>query len=213
MDTNSRNVEKALQEHTIDVGMVEGVFRLPSLRYDPFLCDELVPVVCPRGHWAGKEELTLEEFVRVPLVLRERGSGTLDAIEMVLAEQGLKLSSLNVRMHLGSTEGIKSFLRCSNCMGIVSICALERELKEGDFQVIDIEGLQFKRHFCFVSAQGQESDTVLNFMRCPALPFRKVKAGQNVSFYFFPNSGSIFSRAVTPKVASVHTIIQMKNSW
>lgn len=164
MDTNSRNVEKALQEHTIDVGMVEGVFRLPSLRYDPFLCDELVSVVCPRGHWAGKEELTLEEFVSVPLVLRERGSGTLDAIEMVLAEQGLKLSSLNVRMHLGSTEGIKSFLRCSNCMGIVSICALER-VKEGDFQVIDIEGLQFKRHFCFVSAQGQESDTVLNFMR------------------------------------------------
>lgn len=93
------------------------------------------------------------------------GAGTLDAIEMVLAEQGLKLSSLNVRMHLGSTEGIKSFLRCSNCMGIVSIYALERELKEGDFQVIDIEGLQFKRHFCFVSAQGQESDTVLNFMR------------------------------------------------
>ena len=90
-------------------------------------------------------------------------------------------------MHLGSTEGIKSFLRCSNCMGIVSICALERELKEGDFQVIDIEGLQFKRHFCFVSAQGQESDTVLNFMRfCPALPFRKVKAGQNVSFLFLP---------------------------
>lgn len=36
MDTNSRNVEKALQEHAIDVGMVEGVFRLPSLRYDPF---------------------------------------------------------------------------------------------------------------------------------------------------------------------------------
>ena len=91
MDTNSRNVEKALQEHTIDVGMVEGVFRLPSLRYDPFLCDELVSVVCSRGHWAGKEELTLEEFVRVPLVLRERGFGTLDAIEMVLAEQGLKL--------------------------------------------------------------------------------------------------------------------------
>ncbi|WP_072542123.1 LysR family transcriptional regulator [Bacteroides mediterraneensis] len=165
MDTNSRNVEKALQEHTIDVGMVEGVFRLPNLRYEPFLCDELVPVVCPRGRWAGKEELTLDEFTRVPLVLRERGSGTLDAIEMVLAEQGLKLSSLNVRMHLGSTEGIKSFLRCSDCMGIVSVCALGRELKAGDFQVIDIEGLQFKRHFCFVSAQGQEADTVLHFMR------------------------------------------------
>ena len=46
IDTNSRNVEQALQEHNIDLGMVEGVFRLPNLKYEPFLHDELVPVVC-----------------------------------------------------------------------------------------------------------------------------------------------------------------------
>ena len=44
IETNSRNVEQALQEHSIDLGMVEGVFRLPNLRYEAFLCDELVPV-------------------------------------------------------------------------------------------------------------------------------------------------------------------------
>lgn len=165
IDMNSRHIEKALQENRIDVGMVEGVFRLPNLHYEPFLCDELVPVVSVSDRWAACEELPLDEFIRVPLVLRERGSGTLDTIEMVLSEKGLKLSSLNVRMYLGSTESIKSFLRYSGCMGIVSVFAVDRELRAGEFKVVEVDGLQFRRHFCFVTAQGQEADVALHFMR------------------------------------------------
>lgn len=165
IDTNSRNVENAVSEHTIDLGMVEGVFRTPNLKYEAFLCDELVPVVRSSALPADVEEITLEEFSKIPLVLRERGSGTLDAIETVLAEEGLKLSSLNVRMHLGSTESIKSFLACSDCMGIISIAALVKELGEGLFRVIDVSGLQFTRHFCFVSTQGQEIEAAQLFMR------------------------------------------------
>ena len=164
MDSNSRNIERALQEHTIDLGMVEGVFRLPDLKYEPFLCDELVPVVSAESSLAVHDELSMEEFCRVPLVLRERGSGTLDAIEMALAEHNLKLSAMNVRLHLGSTESIKSFLKYSNAMGIVSIQAIEEELKEGIFKVVDVEGLQVKRHFCFVKPQGQEELAATHFM-------------------------------------------------
>ena len=165
IDTNSRNIEQALQEHDIDLGMVEGVFRLPNLKYEPFLHDELVPVICASSPLAAKDSLSLDELREVPLVLRERGSGTLDAIEMALSEQGLKLSSLNVRMHLGSTESIKSFLRYSRCMGIVSIFAVERELKEGLFRIVEVPELTFKRHFCFVSVQGQEAETSVIFSR------------------------------------------------
>lgn len=165
MDTNSRNVEKALQEHTIDLGMVEGVFRQTSLRYEPFLCDELVPVVSASSSLAGRDEVSVDEFRNIPLVLRERGSGTLDAIEMELAKSGLKLSSLNVQMYLGSTESIKSFLKCSECMGIISMSAVERELRNGEFCIVDIAGMTFKRHFCFVIGQGQESHPVEVFIR------------------------------------------------
>ena len=42
---NSRGVETALQEHRIDLGLVEGIFRLPNLKYTSFLQDELVAVV------------------------------------------------------------------------------------------------------------------------------------------------------------------------
>lgn len=165
MDTNSRNIERALQEHTIDLGMVEGVFRLPDLKYESFLYDELVPVVCTSAALAVHDELSMEEFCRVPLVLRERGSGTLDVIEMALSEHNLKLSALNIRLYLGSTESIKSFLKYSNTMGIVSLQAIEKELKEGVFKIVEVEGLQVKRHFCFVRVQGQEEPASAHFMQ------------------------------------------------
>ncbi len=165
MDTNSRNIEQALQNHDIDLGLVEGVFRLPSLKYEPFLHDELVPVVGTQSKLAKKDEIGLDELQQLPLVLRERGSGTLDAIEMAFDEVGLKLSSMNVRLYLGGTESIKSFLRCSDSLGIVSLQAVAPELRRGDFKIIDIKGMQIKRHFCFVHLQGQEGPSSINFMR------------------------------------------------
>lgn len=165
MDTNSRNIEQALQNHDIDLGLVEGVFRLPSLKYEPFLHDELVPVVGIQSKLALKDEIGLDELQQLPLVLRERGSGTLDAIEMAFDEVGLKLSSMNVRLYLGGTESIKSFLRCSDSLGIVSLQAVAPELRRGDFKIIDIKGMQIKRHFCFVHLQGQEEPSSINFMR------------------------------------------------
>ena len=41
LNGNSREIEAALQEHRIDLGFVEGVFRLPNIRYTTFLEDEL----------------------------------------------------------------------------------------------------------------------------------------------------------------------------
>lgn len=36
LNGNSREIEAALQEHRIDLGFVEGVFRLPNIRYTTF---------------------------------------------------------------------------------------------------------------------------------------------------------------------------------
>lgn len=45
LNGNSREIEAALQEHRIDLGLVEGISRLPNLKYTTFLQDELVAVV------------------------------------------------------------------------------------------------------------------------------------------------------------------------
>lgn len=101
LNGNSREIEAALQEHRIDLGFVEGVFRLPNIKYTTFLKDELVAVVRTGSKLAIGEEITPEELLHLPLVLRERGSGTLDVFERALQQHNIKLSSLQVLMYLG----------------------------------------------------------------------------------------------------------------
>lgn len=165
LNGNSREVEAALQEHRIDLGLVEGVYRLPGLKYVPFLKDELVAVVSVRSKLRLPDEILPADLPGIPLVLRERGSGTLDVIEQALAAQGLKLSALQVLMYLGSTESIKSFMEHTDCMGIVSVRSIARELAEGRFRVVEIKGMPMCRDFHFVSLQGQTEGLPHVFMQ------------------------------------------------
>lgn len=131
LNDNSIGVENALRDHRINLGLVEGRNSQPNLHYSPFMDDELVLVAHAKSRWAKLDELTLEELRKAPLVLRENGSGTLDIIRTSLEQHGLKLSDMHVQMYLGSTETIKRFLETSDCLGIISIHAINRELASG----------------------------------------------------------------------------------
>lgn len=158
LNGNSRGIEAALQEHRIDLGLVEGIFRLPSLKYLPFLQDELVAVVNAHSKFAVQDEITPEELPDIPLVLRERGSGTLDVFERALSQHNMKLSSLHVLMYLGSTESIKLFLEHTDCMGIVSIRSVHKELVAGNLRVVEIKGMPISVNLILYSCKGRRGD-------------------------------------------------------
>lgn len=165
LNGNSREVEKALQEHRIDLGLVEGVSRLPNLKYTTFLQDELVAVVPSNSKLAKQEEIKPKQLLQIPMVLREYGSGTLDVIEQSLSKYHIRLSDLHILMYLGSTESIKLFLLNADCMGIVSIRSIQEELKAGKLQVIEIEGMRMMRELDFVQLQGAEGGLARLFMQ------------------------------------------------
>ena len=164
LNGNSEEVERALQEHRIDLGLVEGNIRQTNLKYTPFLKDELVAVVNARSKWKDREEISLDELCAIPLVLRERGSGTLDVLVSALAEHNIRLSDLNVEMYLGSTESIKLYIRNSNAMGIVSIRSISEEVFSGQFKVLDIPALEMNREFDYVELHGDEGGMAKLFM-------------------------------------------------
>ena len=165
MNGNSREIEVALQEHRIDLGLVEGVFRLPNLKYTTFLEDELVAVIRTNSKLPVGEEITPEELLDLPLVLRERGSGTLDVFERALQQHNIKLSSLKVLMYLGSTESIKLFLEHTDSLGIVSVRSIGRELYSGQLRVVEIKSMPMQREFSIAQPQGQESGLAQVFMQ------------------------------------------------
>ena len=154
---NSENVEQWLRDGTVDIGFVENASRRPWLHYEPLMADELVLVAGTSGRYAGVESVTVEELQSIPLVLREKGSGTREIIENALARHGVGVQDLRVVIELSSTEAIKSFVRSSDTMAIVSVIALHRELADGSLRIVDIDGVDMPREFATVVRPGEFS--------------------------------------------------------
>ena len=152
---NSEQVEAALARHDTDLGLVESSARHPGFHYEPFIPDELVLIASTKGWYGRCDQVTLAELQTVPLVLRESGSGTLEVISKYLAAADVRLASLRVVMQLGSTESIKSFVRNSDAMAIVSVISVVDELRSGALRIVDIEGLTLSRDFVFVHAEAE----------------------------------------------------------
>lgn len=162
---NTRDIEKALEEHRIDLGLIEGCSRQNYLHYTPFMRDELVCITSTRSRLAQYDEITVEELSQLPLVIRESGSGSLEVLEKALALHQLKLAQLNIIMQMGTTEGIKRFLYNTDSVGVVSIQAVSSDIAEGRLKVIDISDFNCEREFCFVQNAGQTGGVESDFMR------------------------------------------------
>ena len=152
---NTEAIEKRLLKNEIDIGIVEGKPSNADIRYSSFLNDELL-VFTAAQNASIPNSVTNDEFLKLPLVLRERGSGTLEIIEKNLLQSEVSPKQLNVLLFLGSTEAIKSFIKTGNGVGIVSRFALEQELSNNIFRLINTSGLKFNRQFYFISPQGPE---------------------------------------------------------
>ena len=154
---NSENVEQWLRDGTVDIGFVENASRRPWLHYEPLMADELVLVAGTQGRYGTLESVTPEELRGLPLVLREKGSGTREIIERALSRRGICVEDLNVVIELSSTEAIKSFVRSSDTLAIVSVIALHRELADGSLRIVDIDGVGMPRGFATAVRPGEFS--------------------------------------------------------
>lgn len=155
LSDNSDRIEQALLRGGVDLGVVESVSRRQGLHYTLFRPDELVLVARPGGRFARVESVTAVQLCDIPLVLRESGSGTLEVIASALGAHGIRLSQLNVVMRLGTTEGIKAFVRHSDAMAIVSVASVVDELRSGLLRIVDFGDLTLTRDFLFVHAAAE----------------------------------------------------------
>lgn len=165
LNGNTELIENAVLSKTIDLGIVEGKKHLPGLKYIDFLEDELVAVVHCRSKYAKKDIIDLSDLKTIPIVLRERGSGTLEVIESALKQKEIKLINLQIIMHLGSTQSIKSFLEHANALSFISIRAIEQEVNQGLLKIIKIKDFRILRNFSFVNLHGQIDSLSTSFIR------------------------------------------------
>ncbi|MEO6230324.1 MAG: LysR family transcriptional regulator, partial [Ferruginibacter sp.] len=165
---NTEQVEQALKNKEIDLGIIEGQSKNSTIKYTEFVKDKIVLVSNINNPLTKKATIQPAELKNIPLLLREPGSGTLEVIAHALKPFGIKISELHNEMQLGSTESMKLYLLHSNCMAFLSIHAILKELINKEFTIIGIKGLSIERYFYFIQQQGQADalpDLFMKFSR------------------------------------------------
>ena len=155
LNGNTEQIENALLNKEIEIGIVEGQSKNQSIKYTEFLKDELVLVCNSKNPLIHKDQVSQEDLKSMLFLMREQGSGTLEVIEYALKPLNVNLSQLTIEMQLGSTESIKSYLVNSDCVAFISIHAIEKELKNKELVIIDIENLVIERFFYIITLQGK----------------------------------------------------------
>jgi molybdate transport repressor ModE-like protein len=156
LNANSEQIAEALIHGHIDLGFVEGQVKNRDLHYELLLHDELLAVRKATAQGAPAVPLPLAEVLRQPLVLRERGSGTLEVLEFALRARQIKLSEVQVAFYLDNTEAIKAYLEAApDCVGFVSKRAIAKEVAAGKLEVVPVQDLHLQRRFEAVWVQGQ----------------------------------------------------------
>ncbi|MEQ9592590.1 MAG: LysR substrate-binding domain-containing protein [Cyclobacteriaceae bacterium] len=154
---NSESVLKALLDHEIDLGIMEGKNKIAQVKSQHFLTDEVVAVCAAKSELTKKPKLNIADVKEIPIALRERGSGTLAAIKQALGAKGIKMSDLKICMRLGGTEALKNFLLADDCLGFLPARAVAKELRDGDLTRLFIEDFVISRQFYFVQRHGDEN--------------------------------------------------------
>ena len=125
---NTQQIERALEQGEIDLGLVEGPSHSALLQTMPWRDDELV-VITGRGHpMSGEKPVTDDMLTAADWIMRETGSGTREVFETALTEWG---KSIHISLELGHTEAIKKAVEAGLGVGCLSRLAVQRELDNG----------------------------------------------------------------------------------
>ena len=144
---NTSAIVDGLLQFELDLGLIEGFCAHPDLHVGPWSEDELVVFCSPEHPLAYKKKVTLKELMEQPWIMREKGSGTRELIDQVLASHN---AYPNIKLELEHTEAIKRAVESGLGLGCISRLALKDAFRRGSLVPLEMPKLNLKRNFHFV---------------------------------------------------------------
>lgn len=155
----SGDVARWVRDKEIDIGITGTPVVGDDIDCQPWVADRLVAIVssnfgcfssngrnslqndCSPNETREVIEIGIEDFLKLPLLLREPGSGTRKTFEFKLAEKGFVLEQCQVIMELGSTRAVITAVQAGLGVSVVSGYAAREALELGKVKEVVIKGL------------------------------------------------------------------------
>lgn len=135
--TNKSRVVKSLENNEVDFSLVSVIPSHLNLNKIPLMQNKLFLTASTLYNFDSKasKEKMFEEY---PLIYREEGSATRNAMETFIAENNLPTQK---KMTLTSNEALKQAVIAGLGLSIMPIIGIKAALQNGDLQIIPFKGL------------------------------------------------------------------------
>ncbi len=148
---NSAEVIQRLLDHTISLGILQDYPGTDGIVTQKIVPDELV---LAGRTFSGKEEISLEELKKLPLILREKNSSTMYLLEKALQKESVSLHDLHIIYNLDSPGAIKSSISAGKGYSFLPKLMLKKELKTGALQSVRVARLKILFHYSVAYRKG-----------------------------------------------------------
>ncbi|THF74244.1 LysR family transcriptional regulator [Cohnella fermenti] len=153
---NTSEIVESIANQGMAFGLVEASTDDDAVITEPVMNDELMLVV-PSGHpFAAREEVSLEEAIAEPLVLRERGSGTRQVVVEELERHGVQEEKLRIVSDFGSNGAVKSAVEAGLGLSVLSVWSIKNEAALGLLKPIRVRDVFFRRQFYAVRSKASD---------------------------------------------------------
>lgn len=149
--SSSRAVSEWVEEGRVEIGVVGAQPAGRALQSRALMADELVIVVSPEHPWAGRKGVSLADVRREPLIVRERGSGSREALERAVTAVGGDMADFRIVGEIGSTQAVKQAVRAGVGISLISKRAVEDECRARLLVCVKLRDLTVARSFYLVT--------------------------------------------------------------
>lgn len=156
---NTHIIEEQLLMNHLDIALVEGIVENRELVTEPVIDDALVLIARSDDLLASQNTVAFSEVAKLPLIFREVGSGTREALESSILAFGDKP---DIRWECNNTEGILNAVSAGLGYAVMSYRLISGR---SGFSGITIDGVDFRRRFSLVHHKDKYlSDHIKSFM-------------------------------------------------
>jgi DNA-binding transcriptional LysR family regulator len=153
---NSRTIQSQLISEEIELGFIGGSLDDDRIEFEKIGVDTLICVAAADLLAGRKASLSQAELCKVPLIIREDGSGTQKAIDDALAVTWLNKESFTIIARLGSSEAIRNAVQNKAGYAFISDRMIADELATGQLLTVRIPGVHITRTLYAVRRGGRE---------------------------------------------------------
>jgi DNA-binding transcriptional LysR family regulator len=154
--TNKNKVIKSLENNEVDFALVSILPNTLNIEKLDLLQNKLYLVGSTKTKY--KKASSIEEiFKELPLIFREKGSGTRQTMESFIERNNL---SVRKKMELTSNEAVKQALLAGFGYSIMPLIGIKNELNNNELQIIPIKGLPITTSWSLIWLKGKKHSPV-----------------------------------------------------